>query len=284
MRPRQQRTLARAGNISGIGLHSGAAVTLTLRPAPCDHGIKFRRNDFEIDAHVSNVRNTQRQTALGNGHGTVHTVEHVLSALYGMSIDNALVKLTANEAPICDGSALPFVRLVEQCGVLEQEDSVRTFKLQRPTRMETAAGSILIVLPYDGLRISCTFVDREGSLTQYHDEIITPSTYANAIAPARTFVAFEDVEGLRKTGLIKGGIEGENAIVIRDGKLPASCPPLFPNELARHKMLDLVGDLALLGVRLEAHVIAIQPGHGPNALLTRELARLNEGGRVKSAL
>ena len=145
---RQQRTVARPGSVSGIGLHTGAECTLTLRPAPCDHGLKFKHKDLVIDAHISHVRHTQRQTALGSYEGTVFTIEHVLSALYGMDIDNALIEMTASEAPICDGSATAYVELIERCGVVEQGAIVPTMKLRRPIRIETG-GSILVALPYD---------------------------------------------------------------------------------------------------------------------------------------
>jgi len=279
--PRRQTTLASSGSVSGIGLHTGAVVTLTLLPAPINHGIQFKHNSRVIDAHVSHVRNTERHTALGEGESTILTVEHVLSALYGMEVDNVLIELTAHEPPICDGSAKAFVELIRHCRIIKQDALTSILKLREPIRVEKPGGSILLALPYDGLRVTCTFADSVRNITQYHDLVITSSNYATDISQARTFVAFEDVEGLRQLGLIKGGVEGENALVIRDGKVP---PLLWPDELARHKVLDFVGDLALLGRRVEAHFVLVKPGHGVNAALVRELARVTEGCESESRL
>ncbi len=271
-----QQTLARSASLAGVSLHTGENVTLTLRPAAPDSGLKFKRIDLPdepvIDAKIDHVKTVERATTLGEGGVKVHTVEHVLSALAGLGIDNAVIEMNANEPPIGDGSAQPYVALIRQCGLVAQDVPRSVFEVREPIHIETKTGSILTVVPDDGFRISCTQVGPGGRFTQYRSLEITPETYEKEIAPARTFTFYEDIEPLLEKGLIKGG-SLENAVVVRGDSVLSKEPMRFPDEFVRHKMLDIVGDLALLGRRIKGHIIAVKPGHPPNAELTRALAK-----------
>jgi len=271
-----QHTLATPASLAGTSLHTGEKVTLTLRPAPVGHGIKFRRIDLEdqpfIPAHVDHVQQVERSTTLAVGAVKVHTVEHVLSALCGMGVDNALVEMDANEPPIGDGSALPYVECIKKAGVKEQGAFRSVFEIREPIHQEVGDGSTMTIVPDKKFRVSCTQVGPDGRMTQYYSTEITPEIYAREIAPARTFVFYEDVEPLLEKGLIKGG-SLENAVVIRDESVLSKEPLRFPQEFARHKILDVIGDLMLFGRRLMGHVICVKPGHGPNTEMARRLKK-----------
>jgi len=204
--------------MKGTSLHTGEAVTLTMKPAPTNHGIKFRRVDFEdqpvIDAHVSKVQTVERSTTLAEGSVRVHTVEHVISALAGMGIDNALIEMDANEPPIGDGSAQPFVECIKKAGIEEQEAIRSVYEIREPIHQETKNGSLITIVPDKSFRVSCTQVGPDGRMTQYFSTEVTPEIYEKEIAPARTFVFYEDVEPLLEKGLIKGG-SLENAVVVK---------------------------------------------------------------------
>ncbi len=272
----QQHTLASSASLSGCSLHTGQQVTLTVRPAPPGHGRKFKRLDLPeqptIDASVSLVKTVERATTLGEGSVQVHTVEHVLSALAGLGVDNALIEMDANEPPIGDGSALPFVQLIRQAGIVAQEAHRPVFELREPLHIETAGGSLLTLLPYNGFKVSCTHVGPGGRFTQYYSAEITPELYEKEIAPARTFVFYEDVKPLLEKGLIKGG-SLENAVVVKGDSILSREPVRFPDEFVRHKVFDIIGDLALFGRYIKGHLIAVKPGHGPNAEMTRAVAK-----------
>jgi UDP-3-O-[3-hydroxymyristoyl] N-acetylglucosamine deacetylase/3-hydroxyacyl-[acyl-carrier-protein] dehydratase len=274
--PVLQQTLARAASLAGTSLHTGGEVTLTLRPAAPDSGLKFKRADLPeqpiIDAKIDNLKTVERATTIGEGGVRVHTVEHVLSALVAMGIDNALVEMDAAEPPIGDGSARPYVELIHKCGFAPQDAPRNFFEVREALHIETKGGSLLTIVPDDNFRISCTQVGPEGRFTQYRSIEITPETYEREIAPARTFTFYEDIAPLMEKGLIKGG-SLENAVVVRGDSVLSKEPMRFPDEFVRHKILDLVGDLALLGRRIKGHVIAVRPGHPPNAELTRALAK-----------
>lgn len=271
--PDFQHTLAKPSSLAGTSLHTGEKVTLTLRPAPPHHGLKFRRTDLKdepfIDADVSKVKMVERATTLAEGSVKVHTVEHVISALVGMGVDNAVIEMDANEPPIGDGSAAPFVECIKQAGVVQQETLRATVEIREPIHKEFANGSILTIVPDKRFRISCTQVGPKGRMTQYLSLEITPEIYEKEIAAARTFVFYEEVKPLMDKGLIKGG-SLENAIVIRDETTLSKEPLRFENEFVRHKILDVIGDLALCGRRFMGHVIAIMPGHASNT----EMAKL----------
>ncbi|HEX3818165.1 MAG TPA: UDP-3-O-acyl-N-acetylglucosamine deacetylase, partial [Chthoniobacterales bacterium] len=213
-----QHTLAKAASLSGTSLHTGARVSLKIQPAAPDSGIKFKRKDLQdeptVDAAIANVKTVERATTLGEGSLRVHTVEHVLSALSALGVDNAIVEMDANEPPIGDGSALPYVEEIRRAGLVPQEAPRRFFHVREPISVETKSGSLLVILPDDEFRISCTQSGPNNRFTQFFSTAITPAIYEKEIAPARTFVYYEDVEALMEKNLIKGG-SLENAIVVR---------------------------------------------------------------------
>ena len=276
MSAQKQQTLAASAALTGTSLHTGAQVTLTMTPAPVNTGIKFRRVDLPdkpfIDAHVSKVQTVERATTLAEGSVKVHTVEHVISALVGMGVDNAIIEMDANEPPIGDGSARPFVDCIKKAGIVEQEANRRVFEIREPIHLETKGGSILTIVPDKGFRVSCTQVGPNGRMTQYFSTEITPETYEKEIAHARTFVFYEDVQPLLEKGLIKGG-SLENAVVVKGDSVMSKEAMRYPEEFARHKILDIIGDLMLSGKRIMGHVIAVKPGHGPNTQMAEKLAK-----------
>lgn len=272
----RQHTLAKPASLEGTSLHTGEKVTVTIQPAPENFGFKFRRMDIEdkpfIEASIEKVQKVERATTIADGGVNVHTVEHVLSALTGMGVDNAIIEMDAQEPPIADGSALPFVQLIKQAGIVEQKERRRVFEVREPIHLESRDGSLLTVVPDKKFRISCTNVGPQGRATQFYSTEITPEIYEKEVAPARTFTFYEDIAHLMEKGLIKGGTL-ESAIVIRGDTAWTKHPLRFAEEFVRHKILDIVGDLSLLGRRILGHVIAVRPGHGPNAELTRALLK-----------
>src|SRR5256714_12399916 len=271
-----QQTLAKSASVSGTSLHTGEKVTLKLQPGPVDSGIKFKRRDLAeeppIAETIANLKTVERATTIGEGSVRVHTVEHILSSLVAMGVDNAVVEMDANEPPIGDGSARPYVDLIKKAGIVDQDTPRRVFDVREPIHIETKNGSLLVVLPDPKFRISCTQAGPDGQFTQFLSTEITPAIYEREIAPARTFVFYDDVRHLMDKNLIKGG-SLENAIVIRGEAVLSKEPLRFPDEFVRHKILDIVGDLALFGQRIRGHIIAVKPGHGANAELVRALAR-----------
>jgi UDP-3-O-[3-hydroxymyristoyl] N-acetylglucosamine deacetylase/3-hydroxyacyl-[acyl-carrier-protein] dehydratase len=271
-----QRTLAKSASLSGGTLHNGSNVTLTIHPAPVGHGYKFRRNDLPdepvVDAMVDHVKTVERATTLVQGNAKIQTVEHVLSALAGLGVDNALIEMDANEPPIGDGSAAPYVALIQEAGILEQEAARSPLELGEPIHLETTGGSIMTIFPHSGLRISCTQVGPDGRFTFFLTVKTNPEVYTREIAPARTFVHYEDVKHLMEKGLIKGG-SLENALVIRGESVLSKEPLRFQDEFVRHKILDIIGDLALTGRPVRGHIVAVRPGHGPNTELARAIVK-----------
>jgi UDP-3-O-[3-hydroxymyristoyl] N-acetylglucosamine deacetylase/3-hydroxyacyl-[acyl-carrier-protein] dehydratase len=270
----RQHTLAKPASITGTSLHTGEQVTLTLQPAPENFGFKFRRIDLEdkpfIPALVEKVQKVERATTIAEGGVNVHTVEHVISALTGMGVDNAIIEMDANEPPIVDGSSQPFVELIKKAGIVAQEAPRKVFEIREPIYQETRDGTILTIVPDKKFRISCTNVGPGGRFTQFLSLEINPETYEKEIAPARTFVYYEDIAPLMEKGLIKGGTL-EAAVVVRGDTLLSKQPLRFDNEFVRHKILDIIGDLMLCGRRITGHVIAVRPGHGPNTELARAI-------------
>ncbi len=282
----KQRTILREVSLSGNALHTGEPVTLTMKPAPAGHGIVFKRIDLagqpEVKPRVDLVTDLTRATTVQSGHAKIATVEHVLSALHGCGIDNVVVEMDASEPPIMDGSAKPFVNLILDAEPVEQDQERQYFLLDQPVSV-TRGQSSLIALPADVLKISCTSADDRGIHTQHLSLTIDPDTYITQVAAARTFTVYEDIEELIKLGKIKGG-SLDCAIVIKGDKIISKEPLRFKDEFVRHKILDIIGDLLLLGAPLKAHIIATRPGHAINAELTRALlARMEElkGGAKK---
>jgi UDP-3-O-[3-hydroxymyristoyl] N-acetylglucosamine deacetylase / 3-hydroxyacyl-[acyl-carrier-protein] dehydratase len=271
-----QQTLASSASLAGSALHTGEKVTLTLHPAPAGFGRKFKRSDLPdepiIEAKVENVKTVERATTIAEGAVKVHTVEHVLAALAGMGVDNALIEMDANEPPIGDGSAHPYVELIKKAGVVAQEAHRPFFQVNEPMHLETKSGSLMTIVPDDKFRVSCTHAGPDGRFTQFHSTEITPAIFEREIARARTFVFYEDVKPLMDKGLIQGG-SLENAIVIRGEAVLSKEPMRYKDEFVRHKILDIVGDLALFGRPIKGHVIAVKPGHGPNTDLVRALSK-----------
>lgn len=269
----QQQTLRRAISFAGIGLHSGNRVNMSFAPAPAGAGIRFRRVDLEgkpeIESRIDHVVDTNRSTTIGKGAVKIHTVEHIMAAFAGCGVDNAIVELDANEPPIADGSAREYVRMIDSVGVVPQTEAREPYRITDPISVRVADGA-MSVFPHEGLRISCTSADDKGLFTQYYSAEITPDVWRKDLAPARTFCFFEEIEYLYKNGLIRGG-SLENAVVIRDDAVLTNEPLRYPEEFVRHKILDVIGDLALLGRPVLGHVIAIKPSHHANCELVRAI-------------
>jgi UDP-3-O-[3-hydroxymyristoyl] N-acetylglucosamine deacetylase/3-hydroxyacyl-[acyl-carrier-protein] dehydratase len=269
----KQRTLAREVSLKGSALHSGDAVTLTMKPAPVDHGVVFRRTDLsgspELRPRVDQVTDLVRATTIQVGHAKIQTVEHVLSALHGCGVDNVIIEMDASEPPIMDGSAKPFVNLIMQGEPVEQDKDREYFTLDAPVSV-TRGNSSVIALPSDELKISCTSADDRGIHTQHLSLTIDPDVYMTQVAAARTFTIYEDIEQLLKLGKIKGG-SLDCAVVIKGDKVISKEPLRFKDEFVRHKILDIIGDVMLLGMPLKAHIVATRPGHAINADLTKAL-------------
>jgi UDP-3-O-[3-hydroxymyristoyl] N-acetylglucosamine deacetylase/3-hydroxyacyl-[acyl-carrier-protein] dehydratase len=269
----KQRTILREVSISGKSLHTGEEVHLTLKPAPENHGIVFQRLDLfgkpELKPLVEYVTDLVRIKTIADGHAKVNTVEHVLSALSGCGVDNVLVEMDASEPPILDGSAKHFVNLIQQAEPVEQDAEREYFVLDEPISVTRGASSI-IALPYDGFRVTCTSTDDRGIHTQHLSLDIDPESYIAQVAPARTFTIYEDIEELLKLGKIKGG-SLDSAIVIKGDKILSKEPLRFKEEFVRHKILDIVGDIVLVGMPIKAHFIAVRPGHALNAELSKVL-------------
>ncbi|NOS70666.1 MAG: bifunctional UDP-3-O-[3-hydroxymyristoyl] N-acetylglucosamine deacetylase/3-hydroxyacyl-ACP dehydratase [Verrucomicrobia bacterium] len=270
----QQQTLSRASSFSGTGLHSGNRVNMTFLPAPPNSGVRFRRVDLdgkpEIEARVENVSETNRSTTLAKGNIKVHTVEHVLAALAGYGIDNVVIELDANEPPIGDGSAREFCKMIQSAGIVPQNEKREPYVVTEPIELKMGE-TMMTIFPDEGFKITCTSADKGGRFTQFYSTEITPKLWERELSEARTFCFFEEIEFLIKNGLIKGGTL-ENAVVIRDDAVLTTEPLRYPDEFVRHKMLDIVGDLSLLGRPIHGHIIAVKPSHSGNCELARRLA------------
>jgi UDP-3-O-[3-hydroxymyristoyl] N-acetylglucosamine deacetylase len=257
-----QRTLRRQVACAGIGLHSGNKVNLTLKPAAPDTGIRFRRFDLggvEIPATVEHLSGTFYATGLRRDGATVDTIEHLLAALVSQGIDNVVVELDHSEVPIMDGSSAPFVYLIQEAGIKTQAESRRYLKMLRPVTV-SRGDAVMSIYPADTFKLSYTIsFDHPLLRHQAHTVQVTPETFAETIAPARTFGFLREVEMLRQQGLTLGG-SLENAIVLSEtGVLNNTLR--FDDEFVRHKILDAIGDLALLGYPVLGHVVANRAGH-----------------------
>ena len=271
--PVKQRTISKESSIKGKSLHTGNEVTLTFKPAEPNTGYTFKRVDLygkpEIKPEVSLVHDLVRSTTISNGNAKVHTIEHVLSALSGCGIDNVIIELDSSEPPILDGSARPFVELIMESGPIEQEQDRDYLELKEPICVGSGNRSI-VAIPHDGLKITCTSSDDRGAHVQHLSVDIDSDFYTSNIAPARTFTLYEDIEKLLKLGKIRGG-SLDSAIVIKGDKIMSKEPLRFEDEFVRHKILDIVGDLCLLGKPLKAHLIAVRPGHALNSELSQKI-------------
>src|SRR3954468_17208679 len=244
---------------------------MTFQPAPPNTGIRFRRVDLdgkpEIEAKVENVSQTNRSTTLAKGSAKIQTVEHVLAAFAGSEIDNAIIELDANEPPIADGSARDYCKLIDRAGIELQPEKRETYRISEPLEIQNSE-SLIAIFPHEHFKVSCTSSDRNGRFSQFCSVEISPEVWRLDIAHARTFCFFEEIEYLIKNGLIKGG-SLENAVVIRDDAVLTTEPLRYPDEFVRHKILDIIGDLALVGRPIRGHVVAVRPSHTANCELAR---------------
>ncbi len=293
-----QHTLKKAIKISGVGLHTGLPVNISIEPAYPNHGIKFQRIDLEgepiIKADVNNVCNTERCTVLEEKNAKVHTGEHLLAALTGCGVDNVLIKIDNVEVPILDGSSIEFVEAIQNTGVEQQEAERIYFPLNEVVRFYDEEKKVeMVAVPADSYQFA-TAIDFDSSvLNTQHAELNDLNLFASEIASARTFCFLHEVEALVDNNLIKGG-SLDNAIVFAERPLQTqqqkrladffAMPNIqveegilnnvvlrYPNEPARHKLLDVVGDMTLLGMRLNAKIFATRPGHATNVAFVKQL-------------
>lgn len=271
-----QNTTKKAVSYSGIALHTGVRAHLTIHPAEQDTGIIFRRVDVpekpSVLASAANVVDVRRGTTIASGNAAVSTVEHVLAALNACQVDNALVDMDGPEPPIADGSAKPYLDMVLEAGIEPQNSPAKVWS-PSDTITKEENGSITVILPHDGLKISC-MVEYKSSLmgTQYYSGDINKEEFSENLAAARTLVEFKDLEQLIAMGLVKGG-SLDNAIVIHDGAIISKEGLRFQDELVKHKVVDIIGDMALIGMRLNAHIITIRPGHASNVIMAQEILK-----------
>ncbi|MDQ3047483.1 MAG: bifunctional UDP-3-O-[3-hydroxymyristoyl] N-acetylglucosamine deacetylase/3-hydroxyacyl-ACP dehydratase [Bacteroidota bacterium] len=308
----KQRTIQKAVTISGVGLHTGKQVNLTFRPAADNHGYKFQRVDLTdnpvIDADVDNVVDTSRGTTLEQNGARVSTTEHVLAALVGLEIDNVMMELDGPEMPIMDGSSLPFIKILETAGIVDQQAERIYFELTENLTYEDPVKKVeMLAVPQDEFRATVMVDYNSEVLGTQHASMNNVREFKSEIASCRTFVFLHELEALLAHNLIKGG-DLNNAIVLVDRDISeekiAHLKKLFKkehvevkgrgvlnntvlhhfNEPARHKLLDIVGDLALVGVPLKMHVLAARPGHAGNiafAKKIKELIKSKRGGPKK---
>ena len=268
-----EQTIAEPLEFAGIGLHSGAPVKMRLLPAAAGSGIVFRRTDldnFEIPAIGRNVAKVSYATSLMRHGVLISTTEHLLSALIGMGVDNVIVEIDNLELPILDGSALPYVEAFQRLGIREQRRKREALRVLHP--VEVREGEKFIgVYPGTGYRIEYT-IDFPSPIGQQKTCVdLAAETYGTEIAPARTFGYKADERKLRDMGLIRGA-SAENAIIL-NARGPENGPLRFADEYVRHKALDLIGDLALAGRRLEGHVVAVRAGHAMHTALVARLLK-----------
>ena len=278
----KQKTIANEVSFSGIGLHTGSLTTMTFRPAPPNSGVTFYRVDLPqgpaIQADIDHVVDVSRGTTIGLNGAKVHTVEHVLAAIYGLDIDNIGIELDGPEIPNGDGSAYPFMQTLKKAGLVEQDAERRYIKIAEPVyyRLDDVT---LSILPADDLRITMTIAyDHVAIGTQYASLTITPETFEKDLAPARTFCFLREVKMLQEQGLIKGG-SLESAVVIGDESI-LNDHLRFPDEFVRHKMLDLLGDMYLLGCRIKGHVISVKSGHAKNVMFSKQIKKAYLNGHA----
>ncbi len=295
----KQSTLTSEFTVSGKGLHTGIVITARFCPAAENTGIRICRVDLPdkpvFEALADYVTQTRRGTVLENGKWRVSTVEHALSALYGMGITNVLIEVDAPEVPILDGSARPYVEQIMRVGITEQNAEAQEWIVSEPLHFDNGKGSRMDILPAEQYEVSVDVDYPSPILHEQHAELMNIADYADQVSKARTFCFLREVEWLLRLGLIKGG-DINNALVIYDklisqrvmdkisdklnqprldaSKLGYLSPLLYENEPAIHKLLDLMGDLALLGVRIRGRIEARCPGHGFNTACAKQLRQI----------
>ncbi|MDF1547336.1 MAG: bifunctional UDP-3-O-[3-hydroxymyristoyl] N-acetylglucosamine deacetylase/3-hydroxyacyl-ACP dehydratase [Bacteroidales bacterium] len=306
----KQKTIAKAVSLSGIGLHTGLNVEITFKPAPENHGYAFQRVDLEnkpiIRAMVENVVDTSRSTVIAENGARVGTIEHVLSAAYGMEVDNLLIEINAPETPILDGSAKPYVDAILEAGIVEQEANKDFFVVTNNiSYSDEEAGIELMTFPDDNFSLNVMIDYNSSVLGNQYATLNSLSEYKQEISECKTFVFLRELEFLLKNNLIKGG-SLDNAIVIIEKettqdelnrladifnkpRVPVKSRGvlndedlIFPNEPARHKLLDLLGDLALIGVPVKGKILATRPGHASNVEFAKKIKRIIKKTRSKN--
>ena len=270
----RQNTIARPGEIHGVGLHTGVQARMRIHPAPVDSGIVFRRTDLpgspDIPADLAHVVGTDLGTSVGAGEAKVHTVEHLLSVMVARDIDNAFVEVDGAELPAADGSAREFGRVLDECGREEQDAPARFLTIDETFSLSQDR-SEYVVAPAQDYRVSATIeFDHPLIGRQFASFRVDGEDFEREVVPARTFGFARDVQSMRNRGLAMGGSQ-DNAVVLTEDGLLEGTSLRFPDEFVRHKVLDVVGDLALIGARIRGHVIAERPGHLGNVALAREL-------------
>ncbi|OGV56325.1 MAG: UDP-3-O-[3-hydroxymyristoyl] N-acetylglucosamine deacetylase [Lentisphaerae bacterium GWF2_44_16] len=272
----KQKTLKNSVFLSGIALHTGARAKLNLSPAPENTGIVFKRIDLpgspEVKASAANVVDVRRGTTIASGNARVYTVEHVLASLHAAEVDNAIVEMDGLEPPIADGSAEPYTQMIIDAGTVEQSADAKYWTASSPIIVEEG-DTKMVLLPYDKFKITCIVSYGASPLdTQYFSGEITTESFAAELAPSRTFCLYKELEQLLALGLVKGG-SLDSAAVIHNGAIICKEGLRYQNELARHKTLDIVGDMYLVGRRVKAHIIAVKPGHPINIRLANEMLK-----------
>jgi UDP-3-O-[3-hydroxymyristoyl] N-acetylglucosamine deacetylase/3-hydroxyacyl-[acyl-carrier-protein] dehydratase len=307
----KQNTIAYPVTVTGKGLHTGVEVTLTFKPAPENFGFRFKRIDLEgepvIEAIVSKVRGTARGTVLQEGEVTISTIEHAMAALVSSDIDNVLMEINGSEVPIMDGSALPFVEALQEAGIVEQNAERDYFIVKKKiTYRNQSTGSELTILPDENFSMDVLVSYNSSVLGNQFASFDSTTEFTTEIAPCRTFVFVRELEALLKNNLVKGG-DLDNAIVIMDQEMQQdelnriadlfnhehiqvneigilnNLKLHFDNECARHKLLDLIGDTALLGKRIKGRIIAKRPGHLANTEFTKLLLKEHLKSLAESA-
>ncbi|NDW10560.1 UDP-3-O-acyl-N-acetylglucosamine deacetylase [Dysgonomonas sp. 520] len=296
----KQRTLKDSFYLKGKGLHTGLNLCITFNPAPENHGYKFRRIDLEgcpvIDALAENVCDTDRGTVLSANGAKISTVEHALAALYASEIDNCLIDVNGPEVPILDGSAFMYIEKIREVGTIEQaaKREYLCFNKSKIKVTDSSTGASISMLPCNGLHIESRITFESRFLKQQDACLFDLKEFAREFASSRTFVFVKEIEPLLKNNMIKGG-DLDNSIVIYDEQLPQddfdqladamgvkrknssllgyimNKPLIYPNEPARHKLLDIVGDLALIGKFIEGKIIAYRPGHKINTMFSKAI-------------
>ena len=279
-----RRTLAQSARVSGIGLHTGSSVSAVCQGAPAGQGIVFRRTDLPgapaIPARLSEVQSTERRTVLGQGETVVQTVEHLLAAAAALQIDDLTIDLDGPEPPIGDGSFSPYLTALEQAGIVEQPGDPVVYRVSSPSELAEADSSYLVA-PSKALRLTTTIEWPHpliGRQTGSYD--ITAPKFASELAAARTFGFLREAEALRARGLALGAALESTLVLSEDGLVGGSLR--WPDEFVRHKAGDILGDLALIGGRVQAHIVAMKPSHQGNIALARWLTRTGQrdGGVV----
>ncbi|MBR4663535.1 MAG: UDP-3-O-[Lentisphaeria bacterium] len=269
-----QNTIAGEVSFSGIALHTGVRVHMTMKPAPANTGIVFRRTDMKgspsVRAHVACVIDTRRATTIASlSKAYVVLVEHVMASLHAAQVDNVFVEMDSAEPPIGDGSALPFFNMIKQAGLKPLDEPAKIWSCDKIVSYENN-GTTMVVLPSDKFKITCTVEFGDSALgTQFLSMEVTPESFERELAPSRTFASYSDLAQLFAAGLAKGG-SLDNAVILHKGAIISSEGLRFPNELVRHKMMDMVGDMYLSGKRIHAHIVAVRPGHPSNVETVRK--------------